>query len=131
MDSLSFYDVESGALITTLDLGAINRCTSDDTQLRVYNNSTSYQSEQVTVSATGTDEGQLWVSNDGDRFYASVLLGDIPPQSYSPPFTLRRVTPLSAPEQAFTASISALPVGWTSPVDTTTSGVTPLDTSDS
>lgn len=131
MDTLSFYNVETGAIITNLDLGAINRCTSADTQLRIYNNSTAYQCEQVTISATGVNADQLWLSTDGDVFYASVLVGDIPPRSYSPVFTLRRVTPLSAPEQAYTAGLSALPVGWISPVDSTTSGITPLDTSDS
>jgi hypothetical protein len=131
VDSLSFYDVETGLLVTGLDLGAVNRSTSDDTTMRVYNNSSAYQCENVTVLIIGSAADQLWLSDDGEVFTATIEVGDIPPQSYSPIFTLRRVTGQTATEQAFTAGLRAYPADWVSPVDSTTSGVTPLDTSDS
>lgn len=117
MDDLSFYDVENAVVVTTLDLGTIAPHSSDDTLLRVANNSTAYQAEDVTVAATSI---QLWLSVDGDNYTASIDLGDIPPNGTSSPFWLRRVTPAGTGAQ--TGSLTATPASWSDPIDTSTSG---------
>lgn len=127
MDYLSFYDVETASDLTTLDLGAVAYMSSDDTLLRVLNNNALYQAEDVVVAFTGTDDLELWLSDDGENFAASLVVGDIPPSGSSGTFWLRRVTPSSGAPGNRTASITATAAGWTTPIDTSTSENIPLD----
>lgn len=131
MDALTFFDVAANAGTTTVAIGTVAPGSSDDTQLRVYNNSDLYQAEDVTVSLDGPNQGQLYLSADGDVFTTSVDVGDIPPGAYSPPFWLRRVTAHMVANGSYSATLLATPAAWTSPTDAGTSANVPLDTSDS
>lgn len=127
MDYLRFYDIENNATIdTALDIGSVARSSSDDTQLRLENLSDQYQAEDVTVSITGADAVQLWLSADGDTFGPSLALGDIPPGGVSPTFWLRRVTHTGSPGGQRSAALRVQPVGWTSWTDDSTSGNVPI-----
>lgn len=127
MDSLRFYDVGNTATIdTTLAIGTVAPSSSDDTELRLQNTSDLYQAEDVTVTITGPDAVQLWLSADGDTFGPSINLGDIPPGGISPAFWLRRVTPSTSPVSTRTAALSAQPVGWTTYMDTSASDNVPI-----
>lgn len=128
MNSLTFYDVSTVSTPTTLTLDDAAPGSSDDTMLRVLNTSDLYQAEDVTVSLTGPDAIQLWLSTDGDTFTASIEVGDIAPGGTSATFWLRRVTPTTHSPGTCTAQLTATPTAWTSPVDTSGSTNIPLDT---
>lgn len=130
MESLGFYDVEIATTTTTLDIGTVAPTSSDDSMLRVVNNSDLYQAEDVTVTVAGPDAIQLWLSNDGDNFSASIGVGDIPPGGLSGTFWLRRVTPANSALGARHAVVVATPNSWSNPVDTSTSGNVALSTED-
>lgn len=122
MDSLRFYDVANTQTLTTaLDIGTVAPASSDDTELRLQNLSDQYQAEDVTVTVTGDDAVQLWLSADGDVFGPAITVGDIPPGGVTPAFWLRRVTASTTPTGAQSAALSAQPVGWTTYTDTSTS----------
>jgi hypothetical protein len=131
MDVLSIYDVVAAELTTAIDIGTVAASTSDDTLLRVFNASDSYQAEDVTVSLTGANENQLYLSLDGDSYAASINVGDIPPGAYSPQFTLRRVTHYQVGAGTYTAVLVATATAWISPTSSGSSDNIPLDTSDS
>lgn len=126
METLLFFDQDANAGTTALSLGTVAPHSSDDTQLNVVNGSDLYQAQDVTVTVSGDDAIQLWLSLDGDTFTASINLGDIAPRSASPTFWLRRVT--SDDTGACTAALTATPAAWTDPIDTSTSTNIPLDT---
>lgn len=132
MDALIFYDVANTVTATTLNLGTVAPATSDDTQLRVYNSSGSYEAGDVTVSITGTDADDLYLSTDGISFTATAQVGDIPPGGFSPIFWMRRITDsFSFTGSTCSATLQAIPASWTSPDDAVgTSEFIPLDTSD-
>ena len=131
MESLVFYDYLSADPITSLTIGLVAPRSSDDTTLRIGNDSDTYQAEDVIVSVVDNGDGdQLWLSLDGDNFAASVLIGDIPPNSVSGPFWLRRVTPSTQADDTCTAELSALSAAWTYAADTGTSDNVPLATPD-
>jgi len=130
METLAFYLVETISMVTALDLGTVAPQSSDDTQLRVLNLSDLYQAKDVSVSLTGTDAVQLWLSVDGDTFADSVALGDIPPGATSATFWLRRVTASTDGPGGYAAALAAVPAGWSSPTDTSTTPNIPLDTKD-
>lgn len=129
MDNLVFHDYTSGAGVTAVDLGAVAPSSSDDTMLRVANTSTTFQAENVTVSLSGEHASQIWLSADGDSFAATLDLGDIPPDSISAPFWVRRVTPSSGVGSC-TASLTATPQSWKYTLDTSTSDNVALHTPD-
>lgn len=129
MNTLSFYTDASTTVLSTLALGAVAPSSSDDTALRLFNNSDQYQAEDVSVTVSGDDVIQLWLSADGDDFSTSLALGDLPPQAFSAIFYLRRVTD-SNDSGACTGTLSAAPSAWTNPVDTSVSPNTPLPTED-
>lgn len=105
-DTLAFWhgslDVE--ATDELLQWGPVAPGSSDERELRVRNLSDSYWAAAVVVAVTGPDypgapasvAEQHWLSTDGDRFTASVALGDLGPRAISPVLTLRRVTPPDA-----------------------------------
>lgn len=129
MEKLSFYDVEKAATVTTLAIGDVARASSEDFMLRVHNDSDLYQAKDVTVSITGDDAVQLWLSPDGDQFAASIDLGTIAPGGTSNVFWLRRVTPSAEVNGAnCSAALSVTPAEWTDPVDTSTSDNIALST---
>jgi hypothetical protein len=128
MPFLQFFDVETQANISTLNIGTVAPSSSDDTPLRLLNTSDQFQAEDVTVAATGTDAVQLWLSLDGDSFAASINIGDIPPSGTSDTFWLRRVTPSTSATGGRSAALSATPAAWTAPVDTSSTDNIPLDT---
>jgi hypothetical protein len=131
MDALIFYDVSGITTTTSLDLGTVAPATSDDTQLRVYNSSGFYQAQDVTVTITGPDATQLWLSLDGDVFGGTAEVGDIPPGGYSPIFWLRRINDSFSITGARTATLQATPASWSDPDDTAgTSDNIPLDTTE-
>lgn len=129
METLSFYDVENAASTTTLDIGTVAPHSSDDSMLRVVNNSGLYQAQDVIVSVTGDDAIQLWLSTDGDTFAASISVGDISPGGSSPTFWLRRVTDSTI--GTCSASVQATPARFSDPMDTSTSDNIALNTEDS
>lgn len=131
MESLVFYDYVTTDPITALALGVVAPRSSDDTVLRIGNTSDTYQAEDITVSVVSTgDDHQLWLSLDGDVFTASILVGDVPPNSLSGPFWLRRVTASTEPDGDCTAVIAAVPAAWTSTVDAGITENIPLATPD-
>lgn len=130
MESLAFSSSNDSITLTALDLGQAKDASSDDMILRVQNLSGSYQAEDVTVTVSGTDAIQLWLSTDGEVFGDTIDVGDIPPGSASGVFWLRRVSVLAA-SGAFTAQLSAIPASWSEPIDTSTSDNVPLITEDS
>ncbi len=119
MDSLTFCS-SNLTVLTELDLGDAPAGSSDDYALRIMNNSDLYQAEDVTVTATGDDAIQLWLSVDDDSFTASINIGDIAPHSASEVFWLRRVT-ATTDSGSGNASLSAVPASWSPPIDTATS----------
>lgn len=121
MDNLSFFNVETAALTTALQFGDVSLASSDDSPLRVINNSDLYKAEDVIISVTGTSAIQLWLSVDGDNFASAIDVGDIPPGGTSSTFWLRRVSASTETPGAHTASLTATPTGWSLPVDTSTS----------
>lgn len=129
---LSFYDVAAAASAAfPLDLGSIAPASSDDTQLRVHNDSGAYQADDVIVTVTGGDDGlDLYLSLDGDTYTASVGLGDIPPGAYSPVFWMRRITDSFAADGTRLATLQATPADWSQPGASGTSDNIPLETGD-
>lgn len=130
METLGFYDVENAAIPTTLAIGTVAPSSSDDTMLRVINNSDLYQAEDVTVTISGPDAIELWLSTDGDTYSSSIDVGDIPPGGVSGTFWLRRVTASDSASGGHSGSLVATPAGWASPVDTSASVNIPLTTED-
>lgn len=128
MEALVFYTYETVQALTALPFGAVAPRSSDDTLMRVVNASETYQAEDVAVVLSGPDATQMWLSLDGDVFSAAINVGDIPPSSASIIFTLRRVTPGTAPDGACTADLAATPTSWSTPIDHSSSGNLPLDT---
>lgn len=127
MESLTFYDISAGAVVTDQNLGQVAPSSSDDIMLRLANLSDLYQAKDVTVTVEGPDEVQLWLSLDGDTFTDTVQLGDIQPGASSATFWLRRVTPADATGPC-TADLSAAPTAWVSAADTSPSDNVPLET---
>jgi YbbR domain-containing protein len=130
MEALAFFDVYANATTTGIAIGNVTPSSSDDTQLRVYNTSDLYQAHEVTVTIDGPNDGQLYLSVDGDEFTASIDIGDIPPGAYSSTFTMRRVTNRMTQDQDYTATLVATPTAWTDPAGANASNNVPLDTSD-
>lgn len=131
MDSLRFYDYASADSIEVLEIGKVAPRSSDDTTLRIGNLSETYQAEDVTVVVEDAGDGaQIWLSLDGDIFGATIAVGDIPPNSISGPFWMRRVTPSTQPDGAYGASLSASASSWTYAADTGASESLPLATPD-
>lgn len=131
MDALVFYDVSTAIAVTTLDLGTVAAASSDDTQLRIYNTSGSYQANDVVVSVTGSNNLDLYLSTDGLLFTATAEVGDISPGGYSPVVWMRRITDHFASAGVRSATVQVTPGSWSNPtVDSGTSDITPLDTSD-
>lgn len=129
MQTLEFRSYESVDAITTLQYGHVAPRSSDDTMMRVVNVGDAYQAEDVTLTVTGDDAAQLYLSADGDIFTASINVGDIPPQASSAAFWLRRVTPSTiADATSCTATLAATPAAWTLPVDASASDNNALDT---
>jgi hypothetical protein len=112
MESLSFYNVESAAVVTTLALGSCAPSSSDDRMLSVHNNSDLYLAQDVSVTVTGGDNIQLWLSTDSDTFTPTIHLGDIPPGGLSTVFWLRRVTASTEAAGSCTANLEATPTAW-------------------
>lgn len=131
METLVFFSATEATALSAVDLGAVAPRSSDDTALRVHNTSDLYQAQDVTVTVSGSDADQLWLSLDGDVYTASVDLGDIPPGAGSPVFWLRRVTAHDTPTGACAGQVAAAPAAWTSTVDTSTTANVPLDTEES
>jgi hypothetical protein len=131
MQSLTFYEYDTVTALSVLPIGQVAPASSDDTALRLYNTSDIYQAQAVTVTLTGEDAIQLWLSTDGDTFGPAISVGDIPPNALSPIFWLRRVTASTEPVGACTAALTAIPTGWAYPVDNSSSMIVPLETEDS
>lgn len=131
MEALLIFDVAAGELTQSINIGTVMASTSDDTQLRIYNQSDLYQAADVTLTLDGPNEGQLYLSDDGEQFTASITVGDIPPGAYSAVFTLRRVTHYMVADGTYTATLVATPSSWVSPDSNGTTNNIPLDTSDS
>lgn len=118
MESLVFYDYVTTDPITSLELGVVAPRSSDDTVLRIGNTSDTYQAEDIVVAVEGVgDDHQLWLSTDGDSFASSIVVGDVPPNSLSGPFWLRRVSASTEPDGDCSAVLSAVPTAWTSTAD--------------
>lgn len=115
MDALSFYDVAATGTTTGLDLGTIAPVSSDDTQLRIYNSSTSAQADNVIVTVDGDNDSDIYLSTDGARFTATAEVGDIAPGSYSSVFWMRRVTDSFALNGTYTATLHATAGSWSDP----------------
>jgi hypothetical protein len=130
MEILYFYDYETVAALGALDLGTVPLGSSADTLMRVFNGSELYQAEDVTVTVTGAEAIQLWLSSDGDSFTAQLALGDIPPGALSSTFWLRRVTASTDNAGSCSATLRAVPTAWTNPMDTSSSTNIALDTED-
>lgn len=130
MESLAFYDPVTVTSPAAFALAAAAPGSSDDIQLRVLNTSELYQAEDVTVTVSGADSGELWLSLDGDVFTASIAVGDIPPGAACALFYLRRVTASTAGFGSRTAQLSAVPASWSNPADTSISDNVPLETGD-
>lgn len=130
MESLSFYEVEKAAEITGLVLGTVAPSSSEDLMLKVVNDSDIYQASEVSVSVTGDDAVQLWLSADGDTFGPTLELGDISPGGNSDAFWLRRVTVSTEPAAGCTATLAAVPAAWKDPIDTNASDNIPLTVED-
>jgi hypothetical protein len=133
MDNLIFYDFTNSAPIIALDLGTVAGRSSDDTIMRVANTSDTYQAENVIIAVAGDypeARSQLWVSTDGDIFTAQIDIGDIPPNSLSGPFWLRRVTASDTEANGYSASLSATPSGWSNTTDGSLSDNIGLSTPD-
>jgi hypothetical protein len=84
MQSLTFYEYDTVTALSVLPIGQVAPASSDDTALRLYNTSDIYQAQAVTVTLTGDDAIQLWLSTDGDTFGPAISVGDIPPNALSP-----------------------------------------------
>lgn len=130
MQTLAIYDVVATDLITAVSIGTVAPGSSDDTALRVYNQSDLYVADAVQVTLGGPNAGQIYLSDDGIVFTTTVSLGDIPPGGYSAVFVLRRVTHHITADQSYSATLIATPAGWSDPGDSGTSPIEPLDTSD-
>jgi hypothetical protein len=131
MENLAFYEYDTVTALSGLPIGQVAAGSSDDTALRLYNTRDIYQAEAVTVTLTGDDAIQLWLSTDGDTFGPAINVGDIPPNALSPIFWLRRVTVSTEPVGTCTAALTAIPTGWAYPVDNSSSMIVPLETEDS
>ena len=127
MEALMFYSSTMTEL-TDLNLGDAAPGSSADYALRIFNSSDLYQAEDVTVTVSGDDAIQLWLSVDDEVFSDTISVGDIAPGSASEIFWLRRVS-ASDDGGVNNAILSAVPAAWTSPVDTTPSTNVPLETS--
>lgn len=67
MENLVFYNNDDHSNeIDTLAYGAVAPSSSDDTSLFVFNDSDSYQANDVIVTLDGHNADQLWLSLDGD-----------------------------------------------------------------
>lgn len=128
MENLTFRDADAED-VDTVYLGPVGPSSSDDTILRLANTNATFQAQDVTVIVSGADADQLWLSLDGDYFAASIDLGDIPPDSSSGPFWVRRVTPSTATGDC-AATLTATPASWKYTLDTSTSDNVPLSTPD-
>lgn len=117
MDSLSIWDYTNLIKLGYVALGPAAVRSSDDTTLRVVNDSDIYQAQDVTVEAAGDSGDQLFVSLDGANFTATLALGDLPPGAASAPFWLRRVTASTATPGLHTATLAATPGSWVTPAD--------------
>lgn len=128
MENLVFYNNDDHSTeITTLGYGAVAPASSDDTSLFVYNDSDTYQANDVVIALDGDDADQLWLSLEGDDFATSIEIGDIPPNAGSAPFVLRRVTASTTPAGGCTAQLLATPGFWSSPIDVSASANIGLD----
>src|SRR3954469_9015784 len=125
MANLGFFDAETVLATSALDLGTVAPRSSDDSGLWLTNGS-DFLAEDVTVTVSGGDSGQLWLSLDGEAFYASINVGDIAPGGSSIPFWLRRVTSSASSTGGRNGSVTATPSAWSNPVDTSTSDNIPL-----
>jgi len=115
---LHFYSVQAVSVIEdTYDLGTVAPSSSDDIMLRVANTSDTYQAKDVTVTTSGRDSVQLWLSTDGETFSNEISVGNVAPGGFSSTFWLRRVTPsdATADGQAF---LNANPAAWAAPTET-------------
>lgn len=132
MESLVFHDYAStDPLDFYYILGNAAPGSSSDVILRIGNTSDTYQAEDVKVSIKKQYSWQsLWLSVDGDAFFASIEIGDIPPDSLSPPFWLRRVTASSDGDGTRFAILDAKPSAWTTSAATGTSDNVGLSTPD-
>jgi hypothetical protein len=131
MDNLVFYDNDDHSTqIDDLDYGAVAPASSDDTSLFVFNDSDTYQANDVVVTLDGDDADQLWLSLDGEVFGTTVEVGDIPPNAGSAAFVLRRVTASTTSTGPCTAELIATPGSWSSPIDITLSTNIGLDVAD-
>lgn len=130
MDKLVFFNDNQNVLInqveiTAVDLGTVGLASSDDTRLRIYNPSDTYQADDVVVSSENAD--MLLLSLDGDTFGPTAELGDLPPQGISDTFVMRRITASTANYGVLvTARLSAEPGAWVPPIDTSPSDNIPL-----
>lgn len=127
MNTLIFYTSDDYTARSVLDLGPVAPRSSDDLDMQIFNSSPSFQAEDVAVTVAGDDAGQLLLSLDGDSFFRTVTLGDIPPGAVSTVFTVRRVTPSDAAAGSNTAELSAAPAAWSSVADSGTSTNVSLD----
>lgn len=131
METLVFYEYTTSDVLIGLDFGAVAPRSSADTMLRIGNPSDIYQAEDVIVTvADDADGGQLWISLDGDVFGTSIDLGDVPPNSVSGPFWLRRVTASTQADGECAATLRAYPTAWVYPIDNNASQNMPLNTPD-
>lgn len=113
MDTLAIWGFTTDAAATRLNMGAATPLrTTNDLRFRVKNTSTLYAAKAVTVSLTGPDAGQLYLSLDGITFTATAELGDLAATATSAPIWLRRVTPSTAALGAHTATVQATPTAW-------------------
>lgn len=128
MDNLVFYDNDDHSTeIDDLDYGPVAPASSDDTSLFVFNDSDTYQANDVIVTLDGDDADQLWLSLDGEVFGTTVDVGDIPPNAGSAGFVLRRVTASTIATGACSAELIATPGSWSSPIDVSLSTNIGLD----
>ncbi len=112
-DVLSLWQARGDAALSTLALGDVPAGSSADTQFRVKNLSSVLTATGVQLTFTGSAAGELWLSADGQRFAASVSIGNLRPGSASPIVTLRRVTPAAAAAGEHSATLQLLATSWT------------------
>lgn len=114
-DRLSLWGVARDARLARIDFTTVPARSSNDTTLRVKNESSSYRARDVTVAFTAgpNDPYEFFLSLDGETFTASVTLGDLAPTAFSRSITLRRVTPSTTAPGSYRCNLRASATSWT------------------
>src|SRR5689334_4306031 len=111
-DSLAVWSLTSDAALTTINQGDAPAGSSADSSFRVKNQSMVYRALNVTVTLTGANATDCYLSADGHTFTAALSLGDLLPSGVTDVLYLRRVTPAASGTGTKTCNLQLQAASW-------------------